>query len=63
MKITGIKELLLMFVLFSGLFLLWLGVGFGGVEEDYYLSNKVLEMSTPFNVTINLDQIRPAYEQ
>ena len=63
MNITGIKELIIMFLTFLTLLGLWASVNFGKLNTDYYLPTITLDQATPFDVTIDLELIRPAYEQ
>ena len=60
------KKGIVLFVINIGILLIGLSSKFWTYTEEEYLSKKVLEKTTPFSVTIDVEYLRsldPAYEQ
>jgi hypothetical protein len=59
------KHAIVAFILFILTLFMWMSSQFWGFSREEYLSQKVLELSTPINVKIDLqllEKLSPAYE-
>lgn len=52
------KRLLFIFITFIFALILWISVGVKSVQYDLYLPKSVLDISTPLNVTIDVDFLK-----
>ena len=60
------KNILLLALLTISVFMLWITSGYWKFSREDYISEKVLEMSMPFDVKIDVELINslvPAYER
>lgn len=60
------RNILVLALLTISVFLLWITSGYWRYNRDDYISEKVLEMSMPFDVKIDIELINslvPAYER
>jgi hypothetical protein len=63
MRLRGVKEIVVMVIALLALYGLFSSVDYGVLDKEKYLSKEALELSTPFDVTINLELISPAYDK
>ena len=60
------KNILVLALLTTSVFLLWVTSGYWRFSREEYISEKVLDMSMPFDVKIDVELINslvPAYER